>query len=254
MNTDKILLLDIGNTRIKWAWLSASGLEHTGNVAHAGLDLRAHAHTVWGAVATPARIVVSNVAGAELRARLSEVTQALWQREPEFVCAQASAFGITNGYTEPGRLGADRWVALIAAHAHTPGAVCVVDCGTAVTIDTLMDDGHHAGGVILPGLALMQRALLDHTQQIATNMNQAPYPLTPYARSTSTAVQHGALYAVTGAIERAVADTEATLGTEVIRVITGGDAPAVLAHLSGHYHHQPDLVLQGLTVIAGGAP
>ncbi|MDP1707857.1 MAG: type III pantothenate kinase [Gammaproteobacteria bacterium] len=251
MNRDNILLLDIGNTRIKWAWLSTAGLEHTGSVVHAGLDLRAHADAVWGKVATPARIVASNVAGAEVRARLSEVTQALWQREPELVCAQASACGVSNGYAEPGTLGADRWLALIAARSHTSNAVCVIDCGTAITLDTLMDDGDHVGGIILPGLALMQRAVCDHTQLIATDVAQAPYPLTPHARSTHAAVQCGALYAVVGAIERAVADTEAALGTEVSRIITGGDAQAVLAHLNGHYQHQPDLVLQGLAIVAG---
>ena len=251
MTGDNTLLLDIGNTRIKWAWLSTAGLEHTGSVVHAGLDLRAHARTVWGAVATPARIVASNVAGAEVQARLSEVTVALWAREPEFISAQANAFGVVSGYTTPAQLGADRWLALIAARSHTTDTVCVIDCGTAITIDTLMDDGYHAGGLILPGLGLMQRALCDHTQLIATDVTQAPCPLTPYARSTGAAVQLGALYAVVGAIERAVADTEAALGTEVSRIITGGDAQAVLAHLSGHYQHQPDLVLQGLAIVAG---
>lgn len=249
MTGDNTLLLDIGNTRIKWAWLSTAGLEHTGSVIHAGPDLRAHAGAAWGAVATPARIVVSNVAGAEIQARLSEVTVALWQREPEFVCTQASAGGVSNGYAEPGTLGTDRWLALIAARSHTADAVCVIDCGTAITLDTLMDDGAHAGGIILPGLGLMQRALCDHTQLIATDVN-VPYPLTPYARSTSAAVQLGALYAVVGSIERAVADTEAALGAAVSRIITGGNAQAVLAHLSGHYQHQPDLVLQGLAIIA----
>jgi len=251
MTGDNTLLLDIGNTRIKWAWLSTAGLEHTGSVVHAGLDLRTHAGTVWGKGATPIRIMVSNVAGAEVQARLSEITVALWQREPEFVCAQTSAGGVSNGYAEPGTLGVDRWLALIAARSHTADAVCVIDCGTAITLDTLMDDGDHVGGIILPGLALMQRALRDHTQLIAADVNQAPYPLTPYARSTSAAAQLGALYAVVGAIERAVADTEAALGTEVSRIITGGDAQAVLAHLSSHYQHQPDLVLQGLAIIAG---
>lgn len=253
MTTEKILLLDSGNTRLKWAWLTAAGLEHPGSAAQAGLDLHAHAQSVWSEVAAPTRIIVSNVTGDEFAARLSACTQRLWQLEPEFVHAQPRACGVTNAYADPAKLGADRWLALIAAHRHTPGAVCVVDCGTAVTIDTLTADGNHSGGVILPGLRLMQHALFEHTQQISDDMNQATHPLTPFARSTQAAVQNGALYALTSAIERATADAEAALGTAVTRIITGGDAPRVLPHLAAQYRHTPDLVLQGLAVIAGGS-
>ncbi|MDA1107339.1 MAG: type III pantothenate kinase [Proteobacteria bacterium] len=254
MSTDKILLLDSGNTRLKWAWLTAAGLEQPGSAAQAGLDLHAHAQSAWAAVATPTRIIVSNVAGDEFSARLSARTQRLWKLEPEFVRAQPRACGVTNAYADPGKLGADRWVALIAAHRHTPGAVCIVDCGTAVTIDTLTADGNHSGGVILPGLRLMQRALFEHTQKIISDdMQQDMHPLTPFARSTREAVHNGTLYALTGAIERATADAEAALGTTVTRIITGGDAARVLPHLATQYRHTPDLVLQGLAVIAGGS-
>lgn len=251
MSTEKILLLDSGNTRIKWAWLTAAGLEHPGSAMQAWLDLHAHAQSAWSQIATPTRIIVSNVAGEEFAARLSACTQRLWKLEPEFIHAQTHACGVTNAYADPGKLGADRWVALIAAHRHTPGAVCVVDCGTAVTIDTLTADGNHSGGVILPGLRLMQRALFEHTQQIGDDMNPVTHPLTPFARSTQAAVQNGSLYALTGAIERATADVEAALGTAVTRIITGGDAARVLPHLTARYRHAPDLVLQGLAVIAG---
>ena len=254
MNTEKILLIDSGNTRLKWAWLTAAGFEHAGSVAQAGLDLHAHAQSAWGTVAVPTRILVSNVAGDEFAARLSMCMQRLWKLEPEFIHAQAHAYGIVNAYADPGKLGADRWLALIAAHRHTPGAVCVVDCGTAVTIDTLTAEGAHSGGVILPGLRLMQRVLFEHTHQINDDMNQSTHPLTPFARSTQIAVQNGTLYALIGAIERATADAEAALGAPVTRIITGGDAARVLPHLAAHYRHAPDLVLQGLAVIAGGSP
>lgn len=254
MSTEKILLLDSGNTRLKWAWLTTAGLEQPGSAAQAGLDLHAHAQSVWSAFAVPTRIIVSNVTGDEFAARLSACTQQLWKLEPEFVHAQPRAFGVTNAYADPGTLGADRWVALIAAHRHTPGAVCVVDCGTAVTIDTLTAGGNHSGGVILPGLRLMQRALFEHTQKIISDdMNQATHPLTPFTRSTHAAVQNGTLYALTGAIEHATADAEAALDTTVTRIITGGDAARVLPHLAARYRHTPDLVLQGLAVIAGGS-
>lgn len=254
MSSEKILLLDSGNTRLKWAWLTAAGLEHPGSTAQAGLDLRAHAQSAWSKVAAPTRIIVSNVAGDEFAARLSACAQRLWRVEPEFVRAQTRACGVTNAYVDPGKLGADRWLALIAAHRHTPGAVCIVDCGTAVTIDTLTADGNHAGGVILPGLRLMQRALFEHTQQINDERNHTTHSLTPFARSTQEAVQNGTLYALTGAIERATADAEAALGSAVTCIITGGDAARVLPHLAARYRHAPELVLQGLAVIAGVSP
>ena len=92
-----------------------------------------------------------------------------WRVTPIWLTASAAACGVVNGYATPEQLGADRWAALVAARlrAHTtdlfPAPVVVVNAGTAVTIDTLDADGRFRGGVILPGLRLMLRALADHT-------------------------------------------------------------------------------------------
>jgi len=123
-----------------------------------------------------------------------------------------------------------------------------VDCGTAATIDVLQQNGQHLGGLILPGIALMRSALLDGTTVVIDNSEESNSML--FARNTHDAIQGGGLYAMIATIDRVFQDVEAELGVEVKRVLTGGDASTLLPLLQGDIKYLPDLVLQGLFVIA----
>lgn len=170
---------------------------------------------------------------------------------PEFIIAQHSAFGVSNGYSEPHKLGPDRWAALIAAHHAQLGATCIVDCGTALTIDVLTADGKHLGGLIMPGLNLMRSALFFHTHALPCKMNlETETDIASLARDTQAGIRSGTLYAVVATIERVIADIASDRKLRT-RVITGGDAEHIAPRLAGHYRHEPDLVLQGLAIIAG---
>ena len=250
-----ILLLDAGNTRLKWACLVGGAVqrgEALPRSGDAGADVRALA-LAWAPLPPPERILVASVLDREFIAALSSSTMEAWSVAVEAVTPRREAFGVTNGYEEPERLGVDRWLALLAARRRVEGAVCVVDCGTAITIDALRGDGAHLGGLILPGLGLMRRAMTAAAQGLgaADGIPDEETPLS-HARSTRPALMAGTLCAAVAGIDRAVAGLRGPLGGEPVRLITGGDAERLLPLLAGSYTYRPDLVLEGLALIAEG--
>lgn len=243
-----ILLVDIGNTALKWATCDGGAVQYGGRASWRLQDGGFVTPQEWQAMPAPHRVLVASVAGADTDHALAQWCQNLWDLQPEFVVPRRQAGGVENAYVDPRRLGVDRWAALLAAHHALPGPACIVDCGSAITIDVLAADGQHLGGLIVPGLALMAKALEDNTEIRLDGEGEPDVRL--LARDTAGAVSGGALYAAVAFIDRVVSDTTEALGVEPARVITGGDAPRLLPLLSGHYHHLPDLVLQGLAVIA----
>ena len=263
-----ILAVDAGNTRIKWAMLAKGMLNNAGQTERPhSVDLfQAFAMQYWMPLARPERVVVANVAGVDFGGTLAAWVKQAWDIEAEFAVPQRSAYGIRNAYLDPQKLGVDRWAGMIAAHPNAQGArrkkangaVCVIGCGTAITFDVLTARGEHQGGLIVPGLTLMRRALLENTQDILNKMGDAmsgaSAEISLLARDTPGGVNGGTLYAVISVIDRVTADLAAELGQDMARIITGGDAPALLPLLSGHYRHEPLLVLQGLAIIAQATP
>lgn len=249
-----ILLVDIGNSRMKWALYAGTEWHMPGAATHKDAVLTEVFAAAWAALPAPRRILVANVAGKNMAAALHTWVESAWGLDVEFVTPRRKACGVTNAYVEPQRLGADRWAALIGARKAVPGNVCVVDCGTAVTLDALDAKGQHLGGLIIPGLAMMRQALIQNTGGIP---EQAVLPgdgkVSVLARDTQGAVNGGALYTLIAVIDRVTADLAADLQAPLSRVICGGDAERLLPLLAGSYRHEPDLVLHGLAVIAESA-
>jgi len=246
VNAPGTLLVDVGNTRIKWRPAGADRVEAD---LHAG-GLAAVLAARWAALPAPRRVLAASVAGAEHDRTLADWVAARWSLPVEFIVARAHQAGVRNGYDEPARLGADRWAALIGAHHGYPGPACVVDCGTAVTIDALTADGEFLGGVILPGLALAREALTARTP-----IREVDAPVADcFARATAPAVAAGTLYGLAGAIERVAREQGARLGPATRLLLTGGDGERLRPYLDGRLPYAvvaaPALVLKGLAVIA----
>ncbi|HUT40002.1 MAG TPA: type III pantothenate kinase [Gammaproteobacteria bacterium] len=243
------LLVDIGNTSVNWALASGQQLERRGQFVHRGSDLARQLESAWGRLAAPGRILVSNVAGEALAGRLCAWVGRSWQVCPHFIRAGRQAAGVTNAYAQPELLGADRWAAMIAAWQATGDAVCVVDCGTAITVDLVDADGVHRGGLILPGVKMMQQALCAHTADLPLpHADQAPVLL---ATTTSGAIDSGSLYAAAAAVERIATDMAASSGLQPAVVITGGDAQRLAPLLGLVARYDADLVLKGIAILAG---
>lgn len=240
------LFIDLGNTRLKWVF-SQAGIWRPEALVYRGADFAAHLDRVFGGKQAPAGVWVCCVAGESARQTLANWTEARWGRLPVFIQSKAATLDVRNGYRDPGSLGADRWMALLAARQLVPGPVCVIDCGTAVTVDALAADGQFLGGVILPGLELMRHALVHGTSGLVSSEGSAA---TCQARSTADAIAAGVLYGLCGAIERIVTEHRALLGAEARVVLTGGDADRLKEYLGFAVMHVPDLVLRGIARVA----
>jgi type III pantothenate kinase len=239
------LVLDLGNSRLKWARADPE-LQPGGAFAY-GEDFAHSLDAGLGALARPARVLAVSVAGGARNEALAAWVARRWSLTLQWVTAQSSQLGVTNTYKEPARLGADRWAALIAARARLNGAACVVDCGSAVTLDALDAAGVFRGGAILPGLGLMRGALLAGTHGVRATEGDAGSCL---AQATADGVAAGTLYGLAGAIDRILDEQAAALGVNPTVLITGGDGATLQPRLRHAAQIVPDLVLEGVARIA----
>ena len=249
-----ILLLDVGNNRIKWGVLQDGKLAQTGARTHNPGDLQTLVSKEWGEIPRPSRVMVSNVMGEEFAKEFDKLLKTTWGINAEYVVSARSVFGVTNAYHEPAQLGVDRWAALIAARHDYTGSLCIIDCGTALTLDLLAADGQHLGGLIIPGFSMMQSALQERTAGIKISSEPDSTPddtKTVLPVNTRDAVYAGVLYASIAVIDRVIDDLSQSLGIEITGIITGGDAPLISPLLKKKYVHEPNLVLKGLAIIAG---
>jgi type III pantothenate kinase len=262
------LVLDLGNSRCKWALARPPGMAEVRNTQEQffrhdsltpggafsyGDDFARALDQTLGPLSRPDQVAAVSVAGAARTDTLAHWVQRRWNLDLLRFSARAVQCGVTNTYKDPTQLGADRWAALIAARTRVPEAVCVVDCGTAITVDALDPKGVFRGGVILPGLALMRDVLLQRTQGVCEAQGDTGSVL---AHTTADGVAAGTLFGLVGAIDRVLDEQEALLSAVPQVLITGGDAPPLLALLRHAHRHVPDLVLEGVArmVRAGDAP
>src|SRR5216684_949194 len=151
----------------------------------------------------------------------------------------------------PTSRGADRWLALIGAWTKARSALCVVDAGTAVKVDSVDTSGQHLGGLIAPGIHMMREALMNNTSDIAKAAEHSTPSLAGVmANNTIGAVSRGAVFALAGMADRAAEVIAQSTGTKPRLFITGGDAGMITGTMRSHGEIVPDLVLQGLAVIA----
>lgn len=247
-----VLLIDIGNTRIKWARAVGSRLGAARAAHHGGGSARDFERVI-GTGGTVERILVASVAGTAVNAALERAVRRLRAPAPEFLATRRSACGVKVGYLEPWRLGIDRFVALIGARAHFPRRpLCVVGIGTAMTIDLLGAEGRHWGGAIIPAPPLMVSSLLAGTRGIRRRARSGRRGAGPalFGRSTRAALEQGALHTAAAAVDRAVSEARALLGRTPRVVVTGGGVRNVLPLIHSATLEVPDLVLWGLAVWA----
>jgi type III pantothenate kinase len=237
------LLVDIGNTRLKWGIFKNGEIIAGEPFVHQQIGQHELVE-IWKTLSPPDKLVISCVGSTHQLELVRSVAALLWpKKEIVLPQSQANAFGVCNAYIHPQKLGVDRWLSLLAARQQYPGtAVCIVDCGTAITIDMMDADGLHQGGLISPGLTVMKKSLALATE--ALQFNPKNYPVGP-ANFTEAAIYSGTLWAGQGFIEHA-------LGTQENRllIMTGGDAELIANQLAFRPIIDADLVLRGLAIIS----
>jgi type III pantothenate kinase len=243
--SERTLLLDLGNSRLKWAIRDGESWQAGEPIAHSGSGL--------GDLA-PLFAALAGVREARLCSTALSLTAALEAElqnragiQTRCFTSPKEALGIRSAYDQPETLGADRFLAMAGARALTRGAFLVVDAGTALTLDLVDEDGQHLGGLIIPGPVLMREALHRGTAGVRT----AGIPrLHEFARNTADAVWSGACLAAIALVEHTHRKATLGVGAQVELILTGGAMPALLPHLPAPHRSVPDLVLRGLAVWA----
>jgi type III pantothenate kinase len=244
----RTLLVDLGNTRLKWAWLAATGrVGRMQAAAHADWQTKDFRQVVK-ALRPVDRVMAVSVAAPKVQRAFVAAIRERIGCAPQWLRSERSAAGVRNGYREPWRLGADRWAALLGARS-AQRDVLVVDVGTAVTIDLLDASGRHHGGAILPGEALMVSSLLSGTGGIRRRAaRDRPYSRSLFAHSTREAIEAGAQHALRASVEAAVVAATHRLGRSPQLWLTGGGVTALRRVVSIDHEWRPALVLEGLAV------
>jgi len=247
-----LLLVDAGNTRIKWALVDAradlGNWASYGAMFHKDLDSLGEA---WRELSIR-RVLVSNVAGVAMREKIERALLQAAGMKPvpvEWFASSALRAGLSNSYRHPAQLGCDRFASAIGAHAVFPDRPLIVaTCGTATTVDAVTADGVFQGGMILPGLGLMASSLARNTAQLPQVGEAISVPRI-FADNTDEAIISGCIAAQAGAIERAVAAMTYEHGP-VHCVLSGGAGAMIAPHLSIVAETVDNLVLIGLHAVS----
>ena len=242
------LLLDLGNSRWKLATrrdidigtVSSGGYDELGKLRDAAV---ARAETVDG-------LIMASVVDHDVAVPLVHMLEQQLDTQARRVTSLDAVPGVQSGYRKPEQLGIDRLMAMVAARARSTQPLCVIDAGTAVTIDFVDAQGQHLGGFILPGSRLFRECLLAKT---AIPRDPQVDEAAILGRDTPTAVALGARYSVAGLVERFVGGSASLFGNQPVQTyVGGGDADTLLALLPQPCSKLDHLVLRGLAVVAAG--
>lgn len=239
-----ILVIDAGNTMIKWGIYQNTWLLQ-GEIKNADFSVDFFHRQ---SLPAPDKILLSHVSTPDIKAQLIE-SLSFWPVDPEWITSLPVQCGVSNHYHHPEQLGCDRWAALIGAWHIQKQAGLVIDVGTAVTIDMLSGSGDFLGGIIIPGPTLMLENLGKKTAKI--NAETGRFELFP--ADTNNAIYSGIIHASVGAISRMQAVLLTHIKETVSQgehIISGGGAQILLPHLEMPIKHIHNLVLEGLVVIA----
>jgi len=244
-----ILTIDIGNTRVKWLLFHGEAVAENG-VFEYNLDTFKGSFINAGIPLKGAVIVIANVAGSRIENMLTEIIEASKCKSYEYAQTQKSQCGVVNSYADFSRLGIDRWLAMVAGFNHKTRAddeaVCIIDCGTAMTLDVVDASGRHLGGVIAPGYRLMQSMLVEKTSDIDELEAGMAVSGVHLAKQTDEAVRQGCAQLLVGGLNRMIARYGESQKNKMCCIVTGGDGNWVAELLEIEVVVEPMLVNQGL--------
>lgn len=240
-----ILLIDIGNSCVKWAILQDGEILHGSsyNYSVSGIAL----DWIANFASTPQAVYMISVGHESVELQLDSACRVQWGLQPIHLHTGSCCAGVSNGYVSPLTLGIDRWAAMIGAYQLVRSAVLVIDCGTACSVDVVNERGRHLGGALIPGLQLMRQSLQVGTAGIDITVDTGNVPL--LGVSTSGCVRLGINEALLGFIARMEQHAIAQVGSQVVVMITGGGAPELLPFLPPHVRFEHNLVFRGMATM-----
>jgi len=237
------LLIDAGNSRLKWATWDGVGLSAIGVAENVERDLAA----LWAEDVAPDAVWIASVAGAPANAALAGAVRQRWGLEPGFAMTRAQVCGLRVAYARPQDLGVDRFLGMLAVHVRAHAAAVVASCGTALTLDAIDASGTHLGGLIAASPGLAAAALRGATARLGA---AAVGSVTEFADNTADALQSGTWLAAVALVERFHANVAAKLALQPKLVLSGGGATSLSSLLTVPHQLDPGLVLRGLAIFA----
>ncbi len=247
------LLVDIGNSRIKWAFWDGERMSPLSAVSHREANFDRLLHYIWRDLPRPTQVLVSNVAGEEVESALHTWTATTWHIVPTFIETSALAFGVKNGYEQFDKFGVDRWLALIAVYQEygKEHPVIVIDSGTCMTVDVLDADGNHLGGLMTPGIHSSRRALTSYTAMPDIHVqSSAEEHDRLLAINTHEGIMGGTLFSCVAYLDRLIDEITLEMGPEVKAVITGGESVQLAKLVKHPLQVKENLVIEGLSYFA----
>jgi len=242
------LLIEIGNSKLKATQLhldakgDMTGMHYLGSYVVAEFCHRPNLDKI-GVVD---QIIYANVGSEQNYHHVKTLARKLKVRYQQ-VSSPTHAFGVTNSYDIPKKLGVDRWLAFLAAYKEALSPVVVIDIGTAMTVDLVDANGHHLGGWINPGFRLMNLALTEHTALVRGGGHHGEE--LSFGTNTKEGVQNGCRAALAGtvlyAIEKAKSKFE---GVTPTLYLTGGGTNHLPPEIKKLGIYRPHLVLEGLSL------
>ncbi len=238
------LLLDVGNTRIKWMLVGGPDLPAAGVALLKNLpDFFSDVVMQVKGVAINA-VALSSVAGPKVDEKICTWVQQCFGFAPMVAKVQRQCAGVEVAYAELQNLGVDRWLAMLGAWSKRRSAAIVVDAGSAITVDYIAADGMHEGGVIVPGLNLMRQALFLNTSSVKVPELVLPPRWAP-GKDTVPCVANGLAAMVVGFLSEVVGKRPGA-----VVLLTGGDAEVIQPYFDSAVEHHPQLVLEGLMCVS----
>lgn len=234
------LLIDAGNSRIKW--LYGDSVPGIIEAVSYKLDWQRRLFLAWHLLPEPDAIALSSVNNPEIENTVRQLVEQLWQKPIKtFVAQKHTNHTLTVAYEDPEKLGSDRYLAMLGARSLTKDPLCVVGCGTAITLDVVDGDGLHLGGLILPGMRLAENALLQNTQKLIP-MRWTPNPL---GTDTASCIGAGIHHALPAGVDHIIDELETQHGYYFKRFAFGGDAQILFGNRPT-YRIEPDLMFGGM--------
>jgi type III pantothenate kinase len=241
------LLLDIGNSSVNWVLQEQDEFASGGAFSYQKNNFAQDLQENLSLFVKPSDVLVSNVAGAEIFDTLNKWIKKQWQQELWQPDVSSRFKELKNSYSDSQQMGIDRWLSMVASWQEHQTALCLVGCGTALTIDVIDFGGQHLGGYIVPGIELMQRALISSTEQINVAVNnQASLE---YAKDTRAAINNGAFLVAVSMIDHVVDKFSNESKCKPKCIISGGMAELIKPLLNYAFEYEPNLVLTGLSVL-----
>lgn len=245
--TNTILLVDAGNSAVKWVSHHEIGMQQMKTAYYADNISEQFFIELWQTIERPGQVMVSCVANDTTWQAMQAAILSLWNIKAHRVVADEKGHGILNAYDNVESMGSDRWCAMIAAYSMAKGACMVVSAGSALTVDIINQQGQHLGGYIVPGLSMMRQGLASNTAKVKPLADdELPVSLSP-GDSTAACVESGIHLTAISLIE-AVYEKQSQVEQPLHCYFSGGNAKVLAGLVNINVDIVPDLVLRGLAM------